>query len=438
MLKIYNTLTGKKENFKPLFSNIINIYVCGPTVYDDIHIGNARPLIFFNMLKKYLQNLNFQVNYAVNITDIDDKIIKVAMEKETTEKFISNKYINCFLNILKHLELDNIDYFPKVTDFIPEIISYIEKLILKGYAYINDQGVYFRVGLISNYGKLGSKIIKDLKKNNRKEFDSQKENHQDFILWKKTKFGIKYKSPWFEGRPGWHTECLVMIKKIFNVTLDIHGGGNDLKFPHHENELAQSIAYDGNNLSNFFIHIGRIDYKKVKMSKSLGNVILVKKLLKEFNSNAIKLLIISHYYRQPIDFNYFLMEQFAAKYEKINNLLQKNNFILKINNIFSNQLDTLIIKKFYEYMNDDLNTPNVISLIEKGLKIFHKNIDFNTLSQIQNTLIFILNILGIEIFLKPITEETIEIYHLWQKEFKCRNFEKSDYYRKILVDLGFI
>lgn len=438
MLKIYNTLKKKKEFFQPLKANSVNIYVCGPTVYDHLHIGNVRPLIFFNMVKKYLQNLNFKVFYVVNITDIDDKIIKVALENNITEQIVTAKYIQAFLDIMHQLDIKSVDFLPKVTDFVTPIIKYIEKLIDRGYCYINDHGVYFRVNLIDDYGKLSAKNISQLKKNYRKKVDFDKENHQDFILWKKTSLGVKYNSPWFDGRPGWHTECVVIIQKIFKGFLDIHGGGIDLKFPHHENELAQAFAYNKHPLTNFFMHIGRIDYNKQKMSKSLKNVILVKDLLKKFNPNALKFLILAHHYRQPININYFLIEQFENKYQKIKKILQKNILLLTVNNIFDKTLDQFLLNDFYRYMNDDFNIPNVITLIEKGLKNFHQNVNLQRLAEIQNTLFFIFNILDIKFSFKIVTEEIIKIYNLWKKEIENKNFLKSNYYRKILVQKGFI
>jgi cysteinyl-tRNA synthetase len=439
LLKIYNSLTKKKEYFSPLEKDKVNIYVCGPTVYNNIHIGNIRPIIFFNMLKKYLKTFNFKVNLVVNITDIDDKIITQAIKKKKTEKQISSHYILSFFDLLKKLKINTINSFPLVTDYIKDITFFIEKLIQKGYTYSTDSGIYFRVGLISNYGSLSKQKINKLKKNIRKKLDQKKENAEDFILWKKTNIGIKYPSPWFPGRPGWHTECVVMIDKIFHNTIDIHGGGIDLKFPHHENEQAQFLAINEKPLANFFIHIGYVKYKNEKMSKSLGNIILAKDLLSKIDSNILKLFFLSYHYSQPIDYNISLINKFSEKYEKILNILNKNNFKFILNEINNSETNILFIEKFHLIIQDDFNTPNIFTLIEELLKKMNKNEnDLFFLSELQNTLLYILNILGIKIILKKINSEQIEIYHMWQNYKKKKDFKKSDFLRNILKKEGII
>ncbi|KXT29048.1 cysteine--tRNA ligase [Candidatus Phytoplasma oryzae] len=433
MLIIYNSLTEKKEIFIPIKKDIINIYVCGPTVYDHLHIGNIRSLIFFDMFKRYLKFLNLKVNLIVNITDIDDKIINKSVEKQKTEKEISSKYINHFFSLLTRFSINTINYFPLVTNHISDIILYIQKLIKTGYAYFTDYGIYFRVHLISNYGILSKQKINKLKKNVRKELDNQKENYEDFILWKKTDVGVQYSSPWFPGRPGWHTECVVMIKNFFRTTIDIHGGGNDLKFPHHENEQAQFWATDKKKLANFFIHIGNVEYNNQKMSKSLGNVILVKDLIKKIEPNVLKLLFLSYHFLQPINYNDDLINNFIKKYDKIVSILNKNNFQLLLNNIINSEKKYFYIKKFHSIMENNLNTPNIITLIEELLKEINKNKkDFFCLSKLQNTLIYILDNLGIKIHLKKISKKQIKIYFLWQQSKKKKKFQKADFLRNIL------
>ncbi|MDV3167782.1 MAG: cysteine--tRNA ligase [Candidatus Phytoplasma stylosanthis] len=433
MLKIYNILNGKKELFHSLEEKKVNIYVCGPTVYDHLHIGNIRPLIFFDFVKRYFLLLGMKVNLVVNITDIDDKIIQKAITNKVSETDISKKYTTYFFNLLSFLEIKLIDKFPLVTNYIPEIVSYIERLIKEGYTYTTSEGIYFKSSLVSNYGDLSNQKINKLKKSDRKQKKTDKINVEDFVLWKKTENGIQYKSPWFYGRPGWHTECVTMIQNIFHNTIDIHGGGNDLKFPHHENEKAQFWAINKKTLANYFMYIGYVNYKKNKMSKSLKNVILVKDLLKTFEPNIIKLFFLSYHYLQPIDYNVELIFNFKIKYDRILYILNKNNFKLILHNFNNNEItDSFYIKKFFKLIENDFDTPNILTLIEELLKKINKTLDLNKLSKFQNTLIFLLKNLNIFIVLKDVTKEKIEIYNLWLKTKQNKEFEKSDYLRNIL------
>ncbi|WBL31287.1 cysteine--tRNA ligase [Candidatus Phytoplasma sacchari] len=439
MLFFYNSLTGKKEAFIPINKEKVNIYLCGPTVYDDLHIGNIRSLIFFDMLKRYLKSLYFEVKLVVNITDIDDKIIHKSLKKKKTEKEISSKYTKAFFCLLHKLDIDTIDSLPLITNNISYIVSYISKLIDKGYAYFTDYGIYFRVHMISQYGNLSKQNLNKLRKNIRKDYDNQKENPEDFILWKKTDIGVTYKSPWFDGRPGWHTECVVLIKKIFNDTIDIHGGGNDLKFPHHENEQAQFFASENKNLANFFIHVNNVEYNNQKMSKSLGNIILAKDLLKKIEPNVLRLFFLSYHFLQPINYNSELIEKFNLKYKKIIFCLNKNNFNFLLNNICHNKKNIFYIKEFNYFMKNNLNTPNVLTLIEKLLKeINKKNKDLLYVLELQNTLIYILNILGIKIILKKFSQIDLKNYLLWKKYKNKKDFKKSDFFRNILKKKGII
>lgn len=432
MLKIYNSLINQKENFCFSKQKKINIYVCGPTVYDHLHIGNIRSLIFFDLVKKYLSNLGSEVCLVVNITDIDDKIIQKAMDLKKTEAQISQKYINYFFELLLKLEIKIIDKHPLVTNYISDIILYIQELMDKGYTYFTDEGIYFKSRLITQYGKMSNQDLIKLKKNARKQLDVQKENTEDFILWKKTNIGVKYSSPWFPGRPGWHTECVVIIRSIFKNTIDIHGGGIDLKFPHHTNEQAQFWATNKKKLSNFFMHIGYVGYKNNKMSKSLGNVVLAKDLLKRFTPNVIKMFFLSYHYSQPINYNQTIIEEIQLKYDKIIYTLNKNNFQFFLNKIHNQEIDSFYIQKFHFLMSNDFNTPNVLTLIEELLKKINKTFDLNFLLILQNTLIFLFNNLSINIVLKEITEEKIKLYYLWLETKEKKDFVQADNLRKIL------
>ncbi|MGI3136097.1 MAG: cysteine--tRNA ligase [Candidatus Phytoplasma vitis] len=432
-MKIYNSLTNQKEKFYSLEKKKINIYVCGPTVYEHLHIGNIRSLIFFDLVKKYFSILGYEVRLIVNVTDIDDKIIQKAIDNEVSEKQISQKYTKHFLNLLSKLEITTIDQHPLVTDYIPEIISYIEKLTQKGYTYIINEGVYFKSNLIPHYSLLSDQNLTKLKKNSRNiKLDFQKKNKEDFILWKKTKVGIKYDSPWFPGRPGWHTECVVMINSIFKNTIDIHGGGIDLKFPHHTNEQAQFWAIEQKKLANFFIHIGYVEYNKNKMSKSLGNVILAKDLLNKFSPNVIKMFFLSYHYLQPIHYNNNLIKEIKVKYDKIFYTLNKNNFQLILNKIFIKGVDSFYIDKFHSLMSNDFDTPNILTLIEELLKKLNKTTELEYLARLQNTLIYLFKSLNINIVLKNVTKEQIKIYYLWLEKHKKKDFSESDVLRNIL------
>ena len=271
-MKVYNTLTKQKEEFVPLEEGKVKMYTCGPTVYSYAHVGNMCPVIIFDMVYRYFKYRGYDVTYASNFTDVDDKIIKAAKEAGITEKELTEKYIKIYLDDVKALNCLDIDYRPKVD----EIIDYIQLLMDKGYAYQSGDDVYFRVGKVEDYGKLSKQVVEELNAGNRIEVDENKENPYDFVLWKKTKEGITWDSPWGAGRPGWHTECVVMINKLFGNKIDIHGGGVDLKFPHHENEMAQSEAACGTNLANYWMHNGHIMVEGEKMSKSLNNFILAK------------------------------------------------------------------------------------------------------------------------------------------------------------------
>jgi cysteinyl-tRNA synthetase len=438
MLQIYNSLTCKKEFFKPTNLSQINMYVCGPTVYNHLHLGNIRPLIFFDIVKRYLEMLNFRVYYIVNITDIDDKIIENALKNQVLEKDLANKYIESFNNLLENLNIQTINFKPQATQYINSMINYIQNLLDHGFAYFTDQGIYFRVSKITDYGNLKKQDLSQLKQNARKQFDPQKKSPGDFILWKKTSQGIKYPSPWFAGRPGWHTECATMIEQIFKLPLDIHGGGTDLKFPHHENEIAQAKAHSNKKLANFFMHVERLDYQNQKMSKSLGNIIWCKDLLKQYNSCIIKFLILSTHYRKPINFSYDLITQCQQKYQKITDFLTKNNFQLKVNKFSCQVLDQDIIKLFHQFMQDDFSIHKVIDLIEQKIKQANHTQILDKLSQLQNALLFIIKTLGIKMPFKQPTESDLQTYFLWQDARKYKDFTQADILRQKLLDKGFI
>jgi cysteinyl-tRNA synthetase len=308
-LKIYNTLTRQKEIFKSIEPGKVKIYVCGPTVYDYIHIGNARPVIFFDIVKRYFTLLGYDVTYVVNITDVEDKMIRKAEQMGKQVSAIAEQYIAAFLEDTKALGIQEAIH-PRVTDNMNEIIGFIEALVVKGFAYENGGDVYFRTDKFSEYGKLSRQNLEELQFGIRVEVDERKENPQDFVLWKKAKAGeVFWPSPWGEGRPGWHIECSAMVKKYLGTTIDIHGGGQDLQFPHHECEIAQTESLTGQPMANYWMHNGYININDQKMSKSLGNGFNVRELLKNVGPHVIRFFMLSAHYRNPLNFSDDLIQQ---------------------------------------------------------------------------------------------------------------------------------
>lgn len=433
-MKIYNSLSRKIEDFVPKHKNKVNMYVCGPTVYDDIHIGNGRPVVFFDVVKRYLEYKGFDVTYATNITDIDDKIIDRAISKGVNELEISTKYANSFMKVLEGLDVDIPDFTPHATDYVDNMISFIDDLIKKGFAYQIPSGVYFRVNKIKDYGVLSNQKIEDLIEGSRIDVDPNKENPIDFALWKNTDVGIKYKSPWGYGRPGWHTECVVMNLELFGDDLDIHGGGFDLKFPHHENEIAQSMACKSHHLAKYWMHVGRLDFNEDKMSKSLGNVIKIKDLLKEHNANAYKLLILAHHYGQPINFTYELLTQYETIYDKISYTLNRTLFNLMLNNNYDSNMRDDYLKRFELLMDDDYNTPLVITLIDEILKELNKTPNSSSYHQLIN----ILDVLGILPNINEPTKEDLNLFILWEEDRLNKNYQEADKKRNYLTNKRWI
>ncbi|MBN3490901.1 cysteine--tRNA ligase [Acholeplasma equirhinis] len=437
MLKIYNSLTNKIEVFEPKTKNHVNMYVCGPTVYDNIHIGNGRPVVFFDVVKRYLEFRNYSVTYASNITDIDDKIINKAKDLKVSEKEIAQKYADQFFEVIKRVGAKPFDETPYATDYIPEMIEFISDLIENGFAYQVPSGVYFDVSKLKDYGVLSNRKIEDLISNVRIENESDKHDSVDFTLWKITDEGIKYDSPWGMGRPGWHTECVVMNNKLFGDNLDIHGGGFDLKFPHHENEIAQSMAHDHHHLATYWMHVGRLDFGKEKMSKSLGNDIKLKDLLENYDGGAYRLMLLAHHYRAPIAFTTELMEQYQKTYDKISNTLNKWNFKFRsmgMNTKFNIEDYQKRLNDLITLMDNDFDTPNVISLIDATVKDLNKEEDIELFIKLKG----ILNVLGVEPKINEPEQKDLKTYEDWLNARNNKDFAKADELRNILSQKGWI
>lgn len=436
-MRIYNTLSGKLEEFKPIREGEINMYVCGPTVYSYAHVGNMCPVIIFDMVYRYFKYLGYKVNYASNFTDVDDKIIKAAMEAGVTEKELTEKYIKIYLDDVKALNCLDIDYRPKVTETMDEIIAYIKELMDKGYAYQNGDDVYFRVGKVDDYGKLSKQNIEELNAGNRIEVDENKENPYDFVLWKKTKEGITWDSPFGKGRPGWHTECVVMINKLFGNNIDIHGGGVDLKFPHHENEMAQSCAACGTSLANYWMHNGHVLVDGVKMSKSLGNFMTAHELLEKYPANVIRLSILKTSYRLPFDFTEALFKDSSSINDKVYNALKQANLEIQINDLKAGTIKQDL--KINEIMDDDFNTSNLVTYLLELVKELNAKLRAKEeFIEVYDRIMLITFILGLEYDFVSLTEDDKKVYNSWLESRKNKDFEKADELRGILVERNII
>lgn len=372
-MKIYNTLTRKKEDFKPIEPGKVRLYACGPTVYNFFHIGNARPLVVFDTFRNYLKYRGYDVTFVQNFTDVDDKIINKAKEEGVTAGEISEKYIEEYFDDARALNVAAADIHPKVSEHISEIIDFVSTLIEKGYAYEADGDVYFSTRKFNEYGKLSGQNIDDLNAGARIAVGEVKKDPLDFALWKarKEESEIAWESPWGMGRPGWHIECSTMAKKHLGNTIDIHGGGEDLQFPHHENEIAQSECCNGVPFANYWMHNGYITIDNVKMSKSKGNFFTVRDIRKEYDGEVIRFFLLMGHYRGPVNFSRELMEQAKAGLERIRNC-KENLIYLEENGEDGQETDRerKILagydkrrQEFIEAMDDDFNTADGISAI---------------------------------------------------------------------------
>lgn len=431
-MKLYNTFSREKEIFRPINSNEVLIYACGPTVYNYIHIGNARPICVFDVLRRYLEYLGYNVKYVQNFTDIDDKIIKKAQENNTNYENISSKYIEEYKKDASGLNIKEASIHPKATENIKEIINIIQNLINKKFAYVLDNGdVYFRTKKFENYGKLSGQSTDELQSGARISVDETKENPLDFALWKSSKPGEPYwESPWGNGRPGWHIECSAMAQKYLGDTIDIHCGGQDLIFPHHENEIAQSECFTDKKFANYWVHNGYINVNNNKMSKSLNNFFTVREISEKYGYEPIRFLMISSHYRTPINFSEEIIIQCKNSLERLYNFKQNLDFILENSedNTQKYDFDLKIYKqKFLGALNDDLNTADAISVMfelikDVNINILNKNkiCKFEILN-IKNLFEEFVNILGLLYENKKnIKNEDIEIQNLIKLREKAR------------------
>lgn len=450
-MKILNTLTRRKEEFVPINEGKVGIYVCGPTVYDYIHIGNARPMIVFDTLRRYLEYKGYDVNYVSNFTDVDDKIIKRANEEGVDASVISERYIAEVKKDMAALNVREATTHPKATEEIPDMIEMVKTLIEKGYAYEVNGTVYFRTRKFKDYGKLSKKNIDDLRSGNRDLLVSgvdEKEDPLDFVLWKPKKEGEpSWPSPWGDGRPGWHLECSVMSKKYIGDVIDIHAGGEDLVFPHHENEIAQSEAANGTEFARYWMHNGFLKINNEKMSKSHGNFFTVREIAEKYPLQVIRFFMLSAHYRSPLNFSADLVEASKNGLERILTAVDRLKSISgtegEVDKAVADEMDAFV-KKYEAAMDDDLNTADAISVIFELVKYANVNVTEEstkaTVELVLNTVTKLCDILGIITEKKKeILDSDIEaLIEERQSARKAKNFARADEIRDQLSDMGII
>lgn len=442
---IYNTYTREKEEFRPIEENKVRMYICGPTVYNYIHIGNARPVLFFDLVHRYFKYLGYEVEFVSNVTDVDDKIINRAIEEGVTEAQISEKYLNYFLECNKALNALPLTAMPKVTESMDSMIEFINQLVERDFAYAVDGDVYFRIDKVREYGQLSGKKIDELEVGARIAEDSKKENPLDFVLWKKTDKGITWDSPWGAGRPGWHTECVVMINNQFHGKIDIHGGGTDLQFPHHENEIAQSLCMYEHNIANYWMHVGRLGLNNEKMSKSIGNVINVKDLIEQIDANAFRLFMLSAHYRQPINYTEENIQLAVKEWQKVKSTYDQLHLKLDLAGALDVEPSVVpeieaLMNQFVEALEDDFNTANAIASLYGVIKEINKMVRAKASDEANRYALMTLQnmtyIFGFDLNKKRLTDEERELMQAWEEARKAKDFAKADELRGKLQALN--
>ncbi len=452
-MKLYNTLSRKKEEFVPITEDVVTMYNCGPTVYDYIHVGNARPLVIFDTLRRFFIYKGYDVKFTVNFTDIDDKIINKANAENTSLETITDRYIAAFMEDAKGLNLYDYETInPRATHFIQEMIQFIKGLIEIGAAYNVDGNVYFNIDSAKDYGKLSKKNIEDLISGSRVDISEEKNNPIDFALWKKAKEGEpSWDSPWGAGRPGWHIECSVMARSLFGDTIDIHSGGEDLQFPHHENEIAQSETLTGKPFANYWLHNGMITIDNKKMSKSEGNFFTLKDIAKEYDLEAVRFFLLSAHYRTPINFSREVMDHNVNGLERLYNSKKNLEYLKdKTENRELSKEDHGVLEildrykiEFINGMDDDLNTADAIGSLFELVKYTNTNFTDKTNQQLveraYNILMELTKVLGILRKTEELLED--EILELIEKRSQARldkDYKLSDEIRDLLKEKGIV
>ena len=453
-MKIFNTMTRSKEEFKPLEEGKVKMYVCGPTVYNYIHVGNARPFIIFDTLRRYLEYRGYDVTFVQNFTDVDDKIIKRGHEEGIAPEEIAQKYIKEYFVDADGLGIKRASVHPQVTENIEQIIEFVKELEDKGYAYAVNGDVYFDTQKFEGYGKLSGIKQEELEAGSRIEINDQKKHPMDFVLWKAKKEGEPgWTSPWGEGRPGWHIECSVMSRRYLGDTIDIHAGGQDLKFPHHENEIAQSEARSGKTFSNYWMHNEYININNEKMSKSKGNFFTVRDISKLYDLEVVRLFMLSTHYRNPINFSDEILNQSKAGLERLYNAKERVEFIISKLNDNAENADELKLEeelnsfrqRFIEAMDDDLNTADALSIIFELARFMNSNVNENSTKEFANKVLGEFNELTgvLNVVNKKHEEDMLdeEIEALIQKRTdakKNKDFKLADQIRNELLEKGIV
>lgn len=450
-MRIYNSLSQQKEEFVPISEDEVKIYVCGPTVYNFFHLGNARPFVVFDTLRRYLEYIGYKVNFVQNFTDVDDKIINRAKEEGLTAPEISEKYITEYFKDTKALNIHPATTHPRVSENIQQIIEFISTLIEKGYAYQVDGDVYYSPTKFDGYGKLSKQNIDELRAGARIMVEEKKREPLDFALWKarKEEGEIAWESPWGMGRPGWHIECSAMSKRYLGSTLDIHAGGQDLKFPHHENEIAQSEACNGVEFAKYWMHNGYITINKEKMSKSLGNFFTVREILERYDGEAIRFFLLSGHYRSPIDFNDGLMDMAKASLGRLENARDNLKFLAETQEGNTTEAEKYALNdfekfrvKFKDAMDDDLNTADAIAAIFELVTEINKDVkDGCSKEMAEKSLGILLELTGVLGLLETEKDESVddEISKLVEERQQARaekNFQRADEIRDMLKERG--
>lgn len=450
-IKLYNTMTRKKEEFVPVTEGEVKMYVCGPTVYNYFHIGNGRTFIVFDTIRKYFEYKGYNVKYVQNFTDIDDKLIKKANEEGTTVEEVAKRYIEEYYKDADNLGIKRATYNPKATEYVGKIIKFIKDLESKGYAYAKDGDVYFRSRNYDSYGKLSKQSIEDLESGSRIEVDSRKEDPIDFVLWKAQKEGEPgWNSPWGCGRPGWHIECSVMASELLGETIDIHGGGADLSFPHHENEIAQSESRHGKEFAKYWMHSAYLNINNQKMSKSLNNFFTAREILESYDSEVIRLFMLSGHYRSPINFSKDLLESAKSGLERLYNAVRNLEHIER--NGEERELSTeesLVYENILNYkekyinaMDDDFNTADAISYIYDMVRDINTNINDNSSKRFAAMALSVIrevgSILGIlqKVSEEEFSDEIKALVEERQLSRKNKDFKRADEIRDELKSLG--
>jgi cysteinyl-tRNA synthetase len=450
-IQIYNTLTRKKETFVPLEEGKVKMYVCGPTVYNYIHIGNARPAIVFDTVRRYLEYRGFDVKYVSNFTDVDDKLIRAANQIGEDVPTIANRFIEAYFEDVSALGCQKADVHPRVMENMDIIIDFISQLVEKGFAYESEGDVYFRTRSFDDYGKLSHQSVDDLQVGARIEVGDRKEDDLDFALWKTAKEGeIYWESPWGLGRPGWHIECSAMAKKYLGETIDIHAGGQDLTFPHHENEIAQSEALSGKLFSRYWMHNGYINIDNEKMSKSLGNFVLVHDIIKRHNPQVLRFFMLSVHYRNPINYSEELLESTKAAFERLTTSYQNLNHRKEASTDLTDHnqewLDKLTVlhEQFIEAMDDDFNTALAISVLFELSKLanyylLEKNTAIEVIEAFTSKFEELFGVLGLTLGSEEMVDEEIDaLIEQRNQARRDRNFQLSDQIRDQLKEMNII